>query len=215
MWFLEDVQRFSDPIPARGRQGLWEWELPVESGNVTTDQLTLWSSLQTSVATPVQPWPLGVWLRAYRTALRDDYSTIIGQLTAYGRLDDQTTVKLVNACGGAEVPIRYVTGAVSPNDGGPRTGFPRTCPIWRAEPVLALNCQGCEHRRQLPRLVWYCDRVEYQAAPGVHFCLGCGIELGPWAESHGWEWCDGVTGRCRKVEGGEVQSYIAATFESL
>jgi len=28
-WRLKDVQPLSDPIPCRGRRGLWEWEPPV------------------------------------------------------------------------------------------------------------------------------------------------------------------------------------------
>lgn len=27
LWFLEDVEQF-DPIPAKGRQGFWRWEIP-------------------------------------------------------------------------------------------------------------------------------------------------------------------------------------------
>ena len=25
-WLLTDVERFAEPIPARGRQGIWNWE---------------------------------------------------------------------------------------------------------------------------------------------------------------------------------------------
>jgi hypothetical protein len=79
-----------------------------------------------------------------------------------------------------------------------RTGFPQTCPTGRADPVLAINCVGCEHRQRDQRGYWRCDHAGYQAAPGVHFCLDCGIELGPYAEAHGWERCGGSSGRCMK-----------------
>ena len=28
VWFFRDVERLAEPVPARGRQGLWEWEGP-------------------------------------------------------------------------------------------------------------------------------------------------------------------------------------------
>ena len=28
MWITDNMKIFEDPIPARGRQGLWEWEFP-------------------------------------------------------------------------------------------------------------------------------------------------------------------------------------------
>jgi len=77
-----------------------------------------------------------------------------------------------------------------------RTGFPESCPIAYAAPVLARNCQGCDHYHRDPRGYWLCNYPDYQNAPGVHFCLTCDIELGPYAESHGWTFCGGPTARC-------------------
>jgi hypothetical protein len=34
-WFLMDVKVLPEPIPARGRQGLWEWD---EKGLLDADQ---------------------------------------------------------------------------------------------------------------------------------------------------------------------------------
>lgn len=34
-WTLEDVERFAEPIPARGGQGLWTWT-PLSTEGVTT-----------------------------------------------------------------------------------------------------------------------------------------------------------------------------------
>lgn len=79
-----------------------------------------------------------------------------------------------------------------------RTGFPGTCPVGRVEKVLAINCLGCDFRKQDQRLHWRCDHPGYQQAPGIHFCPGCGTELGPWSEANGWEYCGGPTLRCRR-----------------
>jgi hypothetical protein len=159
-----------------------------------TTQLTL-PNIPTDVRTP---WPLGVWLRVYTNSLLDDAPTTIGQLIGYGLYDDQATVKLVNAHGGIEAPIDRVVGVVSPVDARPRTGFPKICPIARA-PVLSINCFGCEYRQRDQRGYWRCDHIGYQAASGAHFCLDCGVELGPYAEARGWERCGGPQERCLKA----------------
>jgi hypothetical protein len=78
-----------------------------------------------------------------------------------------------------------------------RTGFPRACPTGRAVPVLAINCQGCEYWQQNEAGHWRCDHEAYQDAPGVHFCAGCGRELGPYFEAHGWLTCGGPVAECR------------------
>jgi hypothetical protein len=75
-----------------------------------TTQLTL-PNIPTDVRAP---WPLGVWLRVYTNSLLDDAPTTIGRLVGYGLHDFQVTVKLVNAHGGAEVPIGHVVGVISP-----------------------------------------------------------------------------------------------------
>jgi hypothetical protein len=84
-------------------------------------------------------------------------------------------------------------------DARTRTGFPKVCPIARADPVLAINCDGCEYRQRDQRGYWRCDHVSYQAASGAHFCLDCGVELGPYAEARGWERCGGPQERCLKA----------------
>lgn len=146
-----------------------------------------------------RPWPFGTWLRAYTTSLRDSGTTTIGRLNGYSLdPDGKIIVLLINAHGSRIVPITRVCGVISPTDASPRVlcGFPRTCPTGYAEPVLAKNCHGCQHRVLLPRGVWYCNHAEHQAAPGVHFCWGCGRELGPYFESQGWEHCGGSRGKC-------------------
>lgn len=32
MWHLDDIQALVDPLPAQGRQGLWEWQAPADFG---------------------------------------------------------------------------------------------------------------------------------------------------------------------------------------
>jgi hypothetical protein len=80
---------------------------------------------------------------------------------------------------------------------GYRTGFPKTCPLGRPGPITAMVCAGCTFRLIDDRLHWRCNHSDYQNAPGVHFCPGCHIELGPNAEANGWEYCGGPTMRCR------------------
>lgn len=153
-----------------------------------------WPDPETFVPTSVRPWPLGTWLRVHTTSLTDG-STTIGKLIRYSLdPDGQTIIAIKNAVSGAIVPITRVVGVVSPVDARPRTGFPRECPTARATPVLAVNCDGCPHRQRDQRGYWRCDHAGYQAAPGVHFCLDCGIELGPYAEAKGWERCGGSSG---------------------
>lgn len=79
---------------------------------------------------------------------------------------------------------------------GYRTGFPNTCPQGRLGPITGAVCQGCQFHKINNCGHWRCDSPEYQNAPGVHFCPNCGIELGPWAEANGWEYCGGPTLRC-------------------
>jgi len=79
-----------------------------------------------------------------------------------------------------------------------RTGFPPTCPILGWTPN-GLRCYGCKFRIYSADGTSSCRHAGYQDAPGVHFCLGCGIELGPWAEAHGWEYCGGPVGQCLHV----------------
>jgi len=82
-------------------------------------------------------------------------------------------------------------------DDGYRTGFPKTCPTGRVKRVVAADCLGCKNHIRDARGHWRCDHSEYQNAPGSHFCGGCGIELGPYAEANGWEHCGGPVELCR------------------
>ena len=81
---------------------------------------------------------------------------------------------------------------------GYRTGFPKVCPVGRPGRIVrAEACGGCVLCVMDCRGYWRCDHEVYQSEPGVHFCEGCGIELGGYAEAHGWCYCGGPTGRCR------------------
>jgi len=62
------------------------------------------------------------------------------------------------------------------------------------------------------RLHWRCNHPEYQNAPGVHFCRSCGIELGPYFEIQGWEYCGGE--RCRYDEPSAYQETARAYQET-
>lgn len=77
-----------------------------------------------------------------------------------------------------------------------RTGFPKVCPAAYTDLVCGANCESCACCQVDARLHWRCDHPGYQQAPGIHWCLGCGIELGPWAEAHHWPYCGGPTNRC-------------------
>jgi len=59
-------------------------------------------------------------------------------------------------------------------------------------------CGGCRLCKQDKRGYWRCDHVGYQDAAGGHFCPGCGLELGLYAEKQGWEWCGGPRAVCLK-----------------
>jgi len=79
-----------------------------------------------------------------------------------------------------------------------RTGFPKICPAGHANPVCMANCESCPHHQADARLHWRCNHPAYQKAIGVHWCLGCGMELGPWAEAHNWHYCGGPTNQCMR-----------------
>lgn len=164
---------------------------PGEEGQTLNEEgLALDKEGQTPVETSEQPWPLGVWLRVQPAAEFGSEATVVGRVNGYSYdALGEKTVLLINDTHATIVSIHRVIGVVSPNDGQPRTGFPKVCPTGHAEPVLAVNCEGCRHRQRLPRGVWRCTHRAYQAAPGVHFCLDCGIELGPYAEARGWAYC--------------------------
>jgi len=82
---------------------------------------------------------------------------------------------------------------------GYRTGYPKQCPAGRlGRTVRAEACGDCPFSVRDKRLYWRCDHPGYQNATGVHFCRACGIELGPYIEAQGWEYCGGD--RCRYGE---------------
>lgn len=84
---------------------------------------------------------------------------------------------------------------------GYRTGYPNVCPLGRpGKTTKAEACAGCELSVRDERSHWRCDHPNYQNASGIHFCTGCGIELGPYFERYGWETCGGPTGICRYDE---------------
>lgn len=73
--------------------------------------------------------------------------------------------------------------------GKARTGFPKVCPIERADPVCGANCKDCRflvHTRKGTNL---CRHLGYQEAPGAHFCHTCGRELSPYIQARGGEFC--------------------------
>lgn len=75
--------------------------------------------------------------------------------------------------------------------GAARTGFPPTCPAGREGTVCGNLCQGCDYHLITDRSTYLCGHIDYQLAPGDHFCRYCGRELGGYNEAHGWVYCDG------------------------
>lgn len=63
----------------------------------------------------LQPYELGTWIRIYTNALMMECSTMIGQVTSYGKCDFGSTVTVKNRQGGCEVPLGYVIGPVKVN----------------------------------------------------------------------------------------------------
>jgi len=69
-----------------------------------------------------------------------------------------------------------------------RTGFPRNCPTGHADRVCAANCETCPYYTRV-RGRYACAHVDFQQAPGDHFCRRCGRELPPYHQARGWAYC--------------------------